>query len=117
MDKAEIKMIEEMAKHIDKAKHYIWNAVNLKKGDYSWHSRGIAEALYNANYRKIGEDEIVIKKSEYSKLCVVEYESADEEIREILQEVRKIVVGKGTWQPIYDMLVARLAKSRSIELE
>ena len=61
MNKDEMKMIEEMSNEIDLAKKRLWNAENLKKDDYSWHSKGIATALYNAGYRKVGDDEIVIK--------------------------------------------------------
>ena len=68
-------------------------------------------------YRKIADDEMVIKKSEYAKLCIVEYEAADETTREILRGVRKIVVGSGTWRQAYDILVARLVKEKGIELE
>ena len=60
---------------------------------------------------------MVIKKSEYAKLCIVEYEAADETTREILRGVRKIVVGSGTWRQAYDILVAQLAKEKGIELE
>lgn len=77
----------------------------------------IEEMLNRKNYRQIADDEMVIKKSEYAKLCIVEYEAADETTREILRGVRKIVVGSGTWRQAYDILVSQLAKEKGIELE
>ena len=59
MNKDEKKMIEEMEKIINEN---AWDGIKRTE------SYVCSEALYNANYRKIGEDEIVIKKSEYEKL-------------------------------------------------
>ena len=67
MNKDEMKMIEEMSNEIDLAKKRLWNAENLKKDDYSWHSKGIATALYNAGYRKVGDDEIVESMKTYER--------------------------------------------------
>lgn len=81
-----------------------------------WHYLSATE-LYKKGGRIVADDEMVIKKSEYAKLCIVEYEAADETTREILRGVRKIVVGSGTWRQAYDILVSRLAKEKGIELE
>ena len=86
------------------------------KGGCPNYDRKLVYAM-GKGYRKVTDDEMVIKKSEYAKLCIVEYEAADETTREILRGVRKIVVGSGTWRQAYDILVARLAKERGIELE
>ena len=73
-------MIEEMAKDIDWAKERIWNSVNLKKDDYSWHSKGIATHLVNLDYRKLPKDArvfiptdeqyVLLSKEEYEDLQV-----------------------------------------------
>ena len=52
--------IEELTQEIEFAKKGLWNAENLKKEDYSWHSRGIAEHLFSIGYRKIPEGSVVL---------------------------------------------------------
>ena len=99
-----------------------------------------AEALYNAGYRKVAENEIVIKKSELKKIQlelevrenvwgleyndILEnyakqyYELAKQETaREILQNIKKEIDDIGDWQPVYDEMFARIANRHGIELE
>lgn len=66
------KQIEEMAKEIEKAKQNIWAGVRTRAEDedYLWHSRAIAEELYNADYRKIPEGSVVLSKEELNKKYV-----------------------------------------------
>ena len=56
----------------------------------------LAKDIYNANYRKIAEDEIVIKKSELGKV-VVSHESADL-VDMLNQEIREIQIANTTRQ-------------------
>ena len=56
----------------------------------------IAKDIYNSNYRKVGEDEIVIKKSELGKV-VVSHESADL-VDMLNQEIREIQIANTTRQ-------------------
>lgn len=127
MNKDEKKMIKEMANEIDLAKKHLWNAINLKIDDYSWHSKGIAEALYNAGYRKIADDEIVIKKSKINalknrndrlkmelKICERKLEKAKQETaREILQELYNECVYFTQGR----IAIEKLAQKYGIELE
>lgn len=50
-----------------------------------------AEALYNAGYRKIADDEIVLNKEDYDKLCHLAYfgyeDVKQETAREILHDI------------------------------
>lgn len=57
--KKEKEQIQEMTDIIERAKKMIWNATNLKKEGYDWHSKAIAEFLYSENVRKIDETEVV----------------------------------------------------------
>lgn len=61
------KIIEEMAKDIEKAKQHIWAGVRTRAEDedYLWHSRAIAEHLMLQGYRKIPEGSVVLAKEEY----------------------------------------------------
>ena len=45
-------MIDDMTKVIDQAKHDMWVGKAHQSGDFTNHSKNIATALYNANYRK-----------------------------------------------------------------
>ena len=51
------KQIDEMRRIIDKAKHDMWVGNTHHNGDFTNHSKNIAEALYNAGYRKQSEGE------------------------------------------------------------
>lgn len=57
-------MIEEMAKIANFSAFDFTQGTIQSKTIYT----AMAEALYNANYRKVCEDEIVVKKSEYEEL-------------------------------------------------
>lgn len=56
-----------------------------------------ATALYNAGYRKIADDEIVLNKEDYDKLCHLAYfgyeDVKQETAREVLQKVKDILQG------------------------
>lgn len=106
MNKDEI--IEEMAKILcdkDKRCEECISRLLLPCGYKSYCTK-----LYNANYRKVADDEIVIKKSEYEDLRLAKYkameeateyektaykqlEQAKQETREILQTINKYLVG------------------------
>ena len=85
MDKDE--MIEEMAKITN------YTAFDFTQGaiESATIYTAIAEALYNANYRKVGDDEIVIKKSEYETLkkdkndYKQRFESSDKRFEQLLR--------------------------------
>ena len=64
------KQIKELTQEIEFAKKGLWNAENLKKEDYSWHSRGIAVHLFDIGYtkNKIPEGSVVLSKEEYQEL-------------------------------------------------
>ena len=77
MNKDEKKMIEEMAKEIYKGAticdgKLCQDCKYHKKSRYADKTNcqctAIAESLITAGYRKVGEDEIVIKKDEYEEL-------------------------------------------------
>lgn len=72
------KQIEEMA-------NYIYNGLDKKCHQYE-----IAEMLYNAGYRKVGKDEIVISKKEYNRLKGV-YDTE----KELLSQLSKDRDSKG----------------------
>ena len=112
MNKDEMKMIEEMSNEIDLAKKRLWNAENLKKDDYSWHSKGIATALYNAGYRKVGDDEIVESMKTYER-------ARQETAKEILLVLKDNIVNRiGSKYAVIDLTdIAQLAKEKGIELE
>lgn len=97
-----------------------------------------AESLYNAGYRKVGEDEIVVKKSKIGMLeKTIDYlemekaqlnkqlEQAEQEaVREILQEVYDTFakkVANGFPNRLYDdftsQVVKIIANRHGIELE
>jgi hypothetical protein len=71
------KIIEEMAKIIEKAKQHIWASVRTQAEDedYLWHSRAIAEHLTEQGYRKIG-DSVVLSKEEYSNYLITQTNNA-----------------------------------------
>lgn len=84
MNKDEMKMIEEMAKVLcDKNCEECSSKLLVPCGYKSYCTK-----LYNAGYRKIADDEIVIKKGELGKV-VISHERADlvdmlnQEIREL----------------------------------
>lgn len=91
MNKDEMKMIEEMAKIMDKSDEKCGNAgcfgCEYVNADRCVYILGATE-LYNAGYRKIADDEIVIK-DEYLKeeLRYLEYKTRRETAREILQTI------------------------------
>ena len=113
MNKDEKKMIEEMIEIIHREQiNCIKNG--CKECEYYGYVHCVssrkAEALYNAGYRKVGDDEIVIKQTDYVELnkdfydwkkeydhnCLLrlevfelekQLEKAKQETREILQEV------------------------------
>lgn len=57
--KTEKEKIQEITDIIERAKKMIWNATNLKKEGYGWHSKAIAEFLYSESVRKIDKTEVV----------------------------------------------------------
>lgn len=69
MNKDEMKMIEEMAKTIVDCGMSDCVFCNGKHKCIYYKS---AELLHNADYRKVGEDEIVIKKSEFERFQRIE---------------------------------------------
>lgn len=89
MNENEMKMIEEMEQVLQDEQIRIANSVDgfkqlMKNGVCNCH----ATALYNAGYRKIADDEILIKKSELARLKNLEinYEQVYEEYRKLEQE-------------------------------
>ena len=127
MNKDEMKMIEKMAKTIGDCGMSDCVFCNGKQKCLYYKS---AETLYNANYRKVADDEIVIKKSEYEKLskdyatinnsayyCGVKvggYQTAREILQELYDEANSYVckiVELTTFQ------IEQLAKEKGIELE
>ena len=69
-------MIEEMAKTTN------FTAFDYRQGTIQSKTiyTAMAESLYNANCRIIGEDEIVVKKSEYEELRLAKYKAMEEAI-------------------------------------
>ena len=75
MNKDELKMIEETAEVITQASDKCLDTAcedckYCRADDDYYRCKSVfeAEALHNANYRKIAVDEIIIKKSEYKEL-------------------------------------------------
>ena len=143
MNKDEMEMIEEMAKVLynledccntkgcayndeDGSVCYCQYFYKYKNGRYGCVAYATAEALYNANYRKVGEDEIVIKKSEqkqWLKDCI-ESNKKTEEIarkqtaREILQDMYDYCKDDDYGQVMVDFsCLETLARKYGIELE
>ena len=136
MNKDEMKMIEQIRKDF---------VARCLKGSDGCDLRDCqhchAESLYNAGYRKVGKDEIVVKKSEYEKLRLAKYkameeaieyektaykqlEQAKQETREILQELymcftEEYLLGFRNSNKDHKSasLVKRLCKAHGIELE
>lgn len=88
----------------------------------------VVDKLYNANYCKLVEGEIVVKESEYEKLCHLAYfgyeDVKQETVREILQEVYDTFAKKvenGLPNRLYDdftsQVVKIIANRHGIELE
>lgn len=89
MDKQ--KQIEEMRGVI---KHYAINQHCNKENIYKSHlitsdSKGIATALYNAGYRKIPENAVVLTRDEYERLKGFSREEVDEILETAKKNLRK----------------------------
>lgn len=135
-------MIEEMAKILcdkDKRCEECISRLLLPCGYKSY-----CTILYNAGYRKVADDEIVVKKREYEQLkkynrdrkrLRLRWQQAKQETREILQTINKYLVGtrgiytvktfrNGLFEDIMlvraddlETLVNKLAKKHDVELE
>lgn len=93
----------------------------------------IAKDIYNAGYRKVADDEIVIKRNvhdlekafykekcaEFDLLCYDYHKAKQETTREILQVLKDNIVNRiGTKYAVIDLTdIAQRAKENGIELE
>ena len=109
-------MIEEMASIIcvGTSNEGICEKCDLKKHEhfgfiYQCHKFDDAEALYNANYRKVGEDEIVESMKTYER-------ARQETARKILQELKQKLCEIHSFGSEKEM-IDEVAKSYGIELE
>lgn len=102
-----------------------WNDDNSCCCSYN---RKEATALYNAGYRKVADDEIVVKKREYEQLkkynrdrkrLRLRWQQAKQETREILQVLKDNIVNRiGSKYAVIDLTdIAQRAKELGIELE
>lgn len=91
-------MIKDMSKIVreyvankteDEDTHYVYIVGKCHdKILFATHNAGVSKALYNAGYRKVADDEIVVKRSELERLKNLEinYEQVYEDYRKLEQE-------------------------------
>ena len=144
-NKDEMKMIEEMAELIynRQSQCIVYNCEECEySGNHKCSSIKKAAAIYNAGYRKIAEDEVVVKKSDYAELnkdfddwkkeydhnCLLrlevfelekELEKAKQETREILQGLKDRIkhIRNDFSRLEIDWIIAILAQRYGIELK
>lgn len=122
-----------IAQSLDKPDVIKFNDIGLRKISQIIEdmNKGVMEALYNADYRKIEDDEIVIKKRQYEQLkkynrdrkrLRLKWQIAEQEKRQILRDVKTIYAkdcGYNFWltDTYFGNEYKRLCKKYGIELE
>ena len=131
MNKDEMKMIEEMAKEVG---HAIASAIKDASPRFGWtiSYQDVATELYNEGCRKVGDDEIVVKKikepfvfydnREEIEKRMQEYEeeiaqAKQEEVREILTTIYNNLKYATVKQTGTLISIKTLATELGIELE
>lgn len=142
MNKDEMMTIEEMEKIINEHDNYSASkcdmlVANANKDEMIKEIANVLDSLYNAGYRKVADDEIVIKKSEYEALLLEQkrlkemvdripcgYELKEVTRQETAREIAKIIISNRVkiFNTIYSdfafsNMIYAILKENGIELE
>ena len=116
------KQVEEMKKVIDNVQTYgtRWYPDKYEPFDCRIENDDIAYELYNAGYRKIPEDEVVIKKEAYERLCDLAYfgngeqtirkETAEKFAESFKQRMKDKYQGSGIWWTEIVLMAIKICK-------